>query len=849
LISTSRLTLAIIAVGTLAVLAGGIWFFDAQHDQLHQKAENELAAISRLKVREIIKWRGERLGDAAVLAADPLLRQQVVAFLAQPEPAAERLLRQRFGALIEHYDYSDVVLLDAAGRVRLSLEHEPGDLQPDIERELGDLLQAERPRISRLHRGGAGDHIHLDVLAPFFSGAGDDARHVATVLLRCDAADFLFPLIQSWPAHSPSAETVLVRAADGEVLFLNPLRHRSDTALKLSIPTSRRDLPAAMAVAGETGLVAGRDYRGVEVLAMLAAIPGSDWYMVAKVDEAEALAVWRQRAMLILGTVLALLIIAVGAMLLVQQRDARRRSEAILAAREAREASEQRYRELYEQATVGIFRTISDGGVVALNPAMARIMGYDSPQHALDNPRDLGAQVWADSEKRRAFLHRLAQDGAVRGLEVQARRRDGAPLMLSVSARVAERRPDGSFEIEGFVSDITVRQRAERDRDALSEQLRVAQKMEAIGQLAGGVAHDFNNLLSVILSYTDFAVEALRPGDPVRDDLEEVQRSAQQAVKLTRQLLAFSRKQVLEPEVLDLNAVLAELQRMLGRLIGEDIELAVVPAAELGRVEVDRGQIEQVVMNLAVNARDAMPEGGKLTIATHDVQLDAAYAAEHPGVVPGDYVLLSISDTGAGMDAATRERVFEPFFSTKGRGEGTGLGLSTVYGIVKQSKGHIWVYSEPGAGTSFKIYLPRVAAQAEPARPQPRPVRASGDGTVLVVEDEAAVRKLAGRILRGAGYRVLSAANGGEALLIAEQHPDDIDLLLTDVIMPQMSGKQLAERLTELRPGLRVLYMSGYTDDAIVHHGVLDPDTAFINKPFTALDLTRKVRAVLDADG
>ncbi|MFL6208757.1 MAG: response regulator [Pyrinomonadaceae bacterium] len=387
----------------------------------------------------------------------------------------------------------------------------------------------------------------------------------------------------------------------------------------------------------------------------------------------------------------------------------------------------------------------------------------------------------------------------------------------------------------------------ERERRR-EEQLRQVQKMEAIGRLAGGVAHDFNNLLTAINGYTDLALRKLDEGAPLRRNFTEIKKAAERAGGLTRQLLAFSRKQVLQPKVVNLNSVVAETDTMLRRLIGEDIDLLTVLDPALAQVKADPGQIEQVIMNLAVNARDAMPQGGKLTIATANVDLDATYARQHAPVQPGPYVMLAVSDTGLGMDAATQAQIFEPFFMTKELGKGTGLGLATIYGIVKQSGGYIWVYSEVGRGTTFKVYLPRVESAADAAA-QARNVQPAlqvGTETVLLVEDEPAVRSMSREILTLSGYNVLEAQHGPEALDIVAQHAGQIDLMLTDVVMPYMSGRELAARLQPARPAMRVLYMSGYTDDAIVHHGVLDSGLAFLEKPFTPDVLTAKVRSVLD---
>ena len=425
-------------------------------------------------------------------------------------------------------------------------------------------------------------------------------------------------------------------------------------------------------------------------------------------------------------------------------------------------------------------------------------------------------------------------------VEVKLRTKDKSEFWALVNTKVFYK--DGKpFKAQVVAQDISERKR-------LEEQLIQSQKMEAVGQLAGGIAHDFNNLLTVIKGYGQLSLLDLKESDPLWGNIQEIQKATQRASDLTRQLLAFSRRQILDLKVLNLNSLVKDLNKMLRRIIGEDIELITLLNEDLGRVKVDPGQIEQMILNLAVNARDAMPSGGKLIIETKNVEIDVEYVAAHIGLTPGRYVRLSVSDNGVGMSQEIIEKAFEPFFTTKETGKGTGLGLATVYGIVKQSGGNIQVYSEPGFGTTFNIYLPRVEENLDALDlREESDLSPKGSETVLLVEDESSVRNLAYRILCQQGYTVLEAANGDEALRIAqESNGKEIDLLLTDVVMPRMSGKDLADRLKTLKPELKVLFTSGYTDDAIVHHGVLNPGTHFLHKPFSPKALSLKVREVLD---
>jgi two-component system cell cycle sensor histidine kinase/response regulator CckA len=503
-------------------------------------------------------------------------------------------------------------------------------------------------------------------------------------------------------------------------------------------------------------------------------------------------------------------------------------------AEEALRASEERYRLLFERSLAGVVITTLDGQIRECNEAFARIQGYASREEVLAaNVRDF----YLERSEGTALIDLLKDQPIVIGEEFQIRRKDGTAAWIMVSASLIEDEKEGPT-ILATVFDIT-------QWKELGEQLRQSQKMEAVGRLAGGVAHDFNNMLQIINGYSELVIDQLPAQDASRSSVQEIKNVVERAAGLTRQLLAFSRQQVLAPQVMDLNAAITNLSKMLRRLIGEDVELIITEGEPLGRVKADPGQIDQVILNLAVNARDAMPRGGRLVIETSNVEIDADYAHAHYPMAPGRYVLVAVSDTGHGMDPDTQARVFEPFFTTKEKGKGTGLGLATVYGIIKQSGGFIWVESRIGEGTTFKIYLPLVGDAAIAQELENSPSSMEGSETVLLVEDEEYVRSLVRRALKAKGYKVLEAGNGQDALRIAEQHEGPIHLVITDVVMPGISGRELAERLTVFRPSTKIVYMSGYADDAILHHGVFKSGAALLQKPFTADALARKIREVL----
>jgi two-component system cell cycle sensor histidine kinase/response regulator CckA len=498
--------------------------------------------------------------------------------------------------------------------------------------------------------------------------------------------------------------------------------------------------------------------------------------------------------------------------------------------------SEARYRSLVQSSVYGIYRSSLEGRFLDVNPALISMLGYESAEEVLmlDPEKD----VFARPEEHARLIDDFRRTGRLDGVELKWKRKDGSTITVRISGRAVSSADEPADVLEAIAEDVT-------DRRALEDQFRQAQKMEAVGRLAGGVAHDFNNLLMVISGYAEVILANLPPDHPLHEKGRAIQQAADRATTLTRQLLAFSRKQLLELKIVDVNAIVQDMERLLRPLIGENVELVTVLAPEAAHTRADSGQLEQVLMNLVVNAKDAMPGGGKLTIQTQNILMDESHRRGQQFIRPGRYVMLSVSDTGTGMDKETQSRIFEPFFTTKEKGKGTGLGLSTVYGIVKQSGGYVMVQSEVGQGTSFQIYLPQVEGDIE-TNAAPAPDAASGGNeTILLVEDEESVRQLVRDTLSAKGYEVLEADSGEAGLTAANAYKGKIDLVISDVVMPGMSGRDLVKNLARTRPETRVLYLSGYTEDAIVSDGSIESGTAFLQKPFSLQSLSRKVREIL----
>jgi len=873
---------AVFSLVGLLLLAGGYGYYRGEAERIRHEKYHDIATINALKVNQIQQWRQERLADARKVAESPFFRRALEAWRNNPDtPSLLADWQKRLRLEQKDNTYANVLLLDPDGSLLLAAQAVADPIPPATRQAIGVALADREILLSDCYR--APDHrVYLDTVAPVVTAEGQPQ---AVLVLRSSLESSLYPLIQSWPTDSPSAEALLIQREGDEVVFLNEWRHPASSTLFQGIPLaemfmaqsqedevgspneSRRPastalsrrfplahsdhLPAAQAILGREGPFQGRDYRGVEVVADLRPIARSPWFLVVKVDADEILAEGRYRAaMVALFVLLGILLTAAAVAIAYRQRQARLYRDLYCAEREQRLAQEEFRITLYSLGEA-VITTDPEGQIRHMNPAAAQLTGWLEAE-ARGRRLDEVCQI-VNEETHIVIedpLQRVLQEGRVVGLASPTWliARDGTERPIAASGAPLH---DGYGARTGVVlvfRDLTQERQAVRKRDALEAQLHQAQKMDAIGQLAGGIAHDFNNMLAVITGHAEMALEQTEPDGALYANLLEIRKAAQRSANLTHQLLAFARKQTIAPRVLDLNDTIASMLKMLGRLIGEDINLVWKPAGEPALVKMDPAQIDQILANLVVNARDAIAGVGQIIIETGPVTLDEAYCERHAGCHPGSYILLTVSDDGGGMDQGVLARLFEPFFTTKPQGQGTGLGLATVYGIVKQNHGFINVSSDPGEGTVFKIYLPRhTSDQADTAVGQAPTEAPTGTETVLLVEDETALLELSTQLLEQLGYAVLAAGHPNQALELAERHIGPIHLLLTDVIMPEMSGPDLWQRLSALKPSLKCLFMSGYTADVIARHGVLGDGVHLLQKPFSREVLATKLREALAA--
>ena len=1082
----------------LILLTIGFCFFREQGRSQQQSVEGMLRSIANLKVDQIKGWRTERIDDATILISRIALTGSIRRYIFNPTDYERSETIRRLRTIAERLHFADVLVTDTKKEVKISLTSKTG-LCPEYASSIDMAFKECRPIWTSLHLSSEYEFPHISLVTPVFS-EDEDKQPVGAIILVADASQFLYPLIQSWPIPSNTAETLLVQKDDDDVVFLNELRHRKNTALKLRIPLSHADLPGSMAIKGINGIVEGKDYRGVEVLAAIMAVPESPWFMVCKIDIDEAFAEWRFRSIIIGGIILAGMALVISAALIYKQRNLKAhyhdlyKSEADLAKALRRSSI------ILQAIGDGVISTDEKGRIDLMNPVAEMLTGWsrdeaygrklqevfsiinEETREPIEDPvtrvfksgvvvglanhtllitkdgreipvADSGAPirdedgniigvvlVFKDQSRERQYQNRILEreekyrlladntldviwtmnmdleftyvnpavfefmgitpeewigsrlsehcdeksfinmseiigNEIIKGkehngvvFEVEMQRKDGSvvsveihgkiifdehgnPVMLQgttrdvserkkneenlqkekekyklilqtamdgfwltdlegqiievndsycqmsnysqkellsmciseiesnvgsdeIIARIQDvlktgqnrfdtkhRRKDGSlFDVEVrvkylptengrlvvFLRDITMIKKAEEEKGRLQAQLLQAQKMESVGRLAGGVAHDFNNMLNVIIGYAELALASTDPSHRFYTPLQEIIKAANRSSDITRQLLAFARKQTISPKVIDINKTVTGMTKMLQRLIGEDIDMAWLPGDDVWQIMIDPVQIDQILANLCVNARDAISSVGKVTIETGNAEFDDTYCIDHLGSKPGQYVLLAISDNGGGMDAETLKNIFDPFFTTKESSKGTGLGLATVYGIVKQNNGFINVYSEPGHGTTFKIYFPRYHTKTDfiIEEGNVRHVE-GGNETILLVEDEPAILDMAKIMLEKFGYIVVAAGTPKDAIAFARDYKSEIHLLVTDVVMPEMNGRDLANIILSLHPNLKCLFMSGYTANVIAHRGVLDEGVNFIQKPFSSERLGVKIREAL----
>jgi PAS domain S-box-containing protein len=973
------------------IIVGGGYFYHIQKNRITQSEYHELAAIADLKVSQITDWRWERRVDGEVIFNSPILVDYVEHYLlARDANGFSSKILQQMKAIMRYGDYANIYLLDVDAKVRLTVNEKKMEPGTEAFLQAQEAMHNKKVILSDLHLNKPSGPIHIDIIVPLMSIRTGTPRAIGAVVLQIDPDRYLYPRIKSWPTPSPSGETLLVRREGKDIVYLNELRHKKNTALTLKMSTDEQNLPAALVVRGYTGIVEGIDYRGVPVLAAVRHIPDSNWFLVSKIDKSEVFAPTLRQAIYI-AVIALLMIIAIGAVTgILWQRDRvsqfsllyasekkrqeeRAHADALISAVEERyrylfnnmqegfaycrmiysedipldfiylsvnsafetltglknvvgkkvsevipgireadpglfdvygrvaktgkperfdtyvhalqmwfsisvycpepgcfvavfdviterkltekalhkllddlkrsntelQESETRYKSLFDESLDCIFKVDNNGIIVMTNRAGAEMFGFQSPEEVIGSP---AVRLWADHDERKKFFTVLQRDKMLRGYPVKAKKRTGGIIHLEVSCHLLEDEQGNSLGMEGILRDIT-------ERKVLEEQLLQSQKIEAVGTLAGGVAHDFNNILTAIIGYTHVVLMKMKQDDPLRYELQQVLAAADRAAMLTQSLLAFSRKQMVHLAPIEVNDVLKKFGIFLHRLIREDIEISTTTSDEKLTVLADKGQIEQALMNLVTNAQDAMPNGGRLLIETRPCSIDDSFIAAHGYGKPGEYVLISVSDTGIGMDDQTKQKIFEPFFTTKEVGKGTGLGLALVYGTVKKHEGFITVDSEPGEGTTFKIYLPLTdQPQEKLSRPSAfeTAYAAGGTETILLAEDDEAIRTMETSILTNAGYNIIAAVDGMDAIRKYTEHKDSIRLALLDVIMPKKNGQDVYKEIAPFAPGLKVIFMSGYTEGVFDSGELRGKDVSFLLKPVSPEELLRKIRSVLN---
>jgi len=832
---------------TFLVLIFCIWvigyiFYQKQRNTIKNNCLENLNAIAELKVEQIINWRNEILSDAQIIFNNPTIANDVhYLILSKSNPRTKKTFLYLLESILKLHHYQSLILLDKNKNIIFSFPDTKEALGTGAKALINEAVKSRKIILSDLYLNKTLNIIRITLIVPIFS-SGKDIAPEGIFLLRIDPQQFLFPLIQKWPAKSKTSETILFRRDEDNIVFLNELRHKKDTALKLRFSIKEKLLPEAMALRGIKEITEGIDYRGKPVIAIIKQIPDSSWFISAKTDKEE---LYDPVEKLFWGVTFIESILIIGATvflgLIWRQNNILRDLEEHKRAEEMLKKSEEKYRAIFENTGSATLIIEADKTISLLNSETEKLTGYSSFEIHGKSWKDFVPAEELDRLLKYHELRRIQPESVPRNYETQIKDKFGNIKNVLVTAAMIT----GSGQSIVSLLDITEWKKSEIEKEKLYKQLIQAQKMEVIGQFAGGIAHDFNNILTAVTTYAYFLKTKLGDENPLCNYAKNILDLSDKAANLTKNLLAFSKKHITNPIPVNINEIITHMKNILSRVIGEDILFKVILKDEELFVMADPGQIEQVLMNLATNAKDAMPDGGQLIIETFTLQMDNEFIKSHGYGKQGNYAVISVTDTGIGMDAETQEKIFEPFFTTKEVAKGTGLGLAMVYGIIKQHEGFINVYSEPGKGTTFRIYLPLISIQNSGQREIISTEIEKGAGTILLVEDEENVRVSLKQMIEEFGYEVITAENGEKAVELFAENKDTIHLCILDLIMPGMNGKETFDKIKQIKSTVKVIFLSGYTADIIHRKGLIEEGLEFLSKPVTPSLFSYKIKEVI----
>ncbi len=826
---------------TICIWATGYVFYQKQKNIIKYNSLENLNAIAELKAEQITNWRKEILSDALIIYNNPTIASEIE-YLTSKAPGipSKKNFYYFLESILNLHQYQSIFLVDKNNNIIFSVSNIKETLGQGAKDLIKESIKSRKIILSDLYYNKALNTIRLTLVIPVFSLKINVPAGI--FILRINPHTFLYPLIQKWPTKSRTSETVLFRRENENVVFLNELRHRKDTALKLRFSIKETQLPEAMALRGVKGIAEGIDYRGNPVIAVIKQIPDSPWFIVAKTDKEEIYEPVK-KLFWIVTVIVTILITGTGIFfcLIWRQNNILRDMEEHKRAEEALKKSEEKYRAIFENTGNATFIIEADTKIALINSEVEKLTGYSTSEIIGKSWTEFIPVEELDKLRKFHDLRRIQPDAVPRNYETRIKIKSGDIKDVVVTAAMIT---DSGQSIVSLL-DITDWKKSEIEKENLYKQLLQAQKMEAIGQFAGGIAHDFNNILTAVTTYAYFLKMKLGEDNPLINYAKNILDLSDKAANLTKNLLAFSKKQIMNPVPVNVNEIIIHMKNILMRIIGEDIIFKTILKETELFIMADPGQIEQVLMNLATNAKDAMPDGGQLIIETDILQMDNEFIKSHGYGKQGDYVVITITDTGIGMDENTRQRIFEPFFTTKEVGKGTGLGLAIVYGIIKQHKGFINVYSEKGKGSTFRIYLPLISIKDVKLVERIFTEHEKGTGTLLLVEDEDDVRNSLTEMLEDFGYDILTAKNGKEAIELFSENKDKILLCIIDLIMPGLNGKETFIEIKKIKGDAKAIFLSGYTADIIHRKGLLDEGLEFLSKPVTPSLLSHKIKEVI----